>query len=65
MDYKQHKGDLRGKIKDKKARKLYNKKRRQEGKIVYPCTLFAGELNNPKATCGICGKAEWEHETLT
>jgi hypothetical protein len=28
MDYKQHKGSLRGKIKDKAERKLYNKQRR-------------------------------------
>ena len=30
MDYKQHKGNLRGQIKNKVERKLYNKQRRAE-----------------------------------
>jgi len=34
MDYKQHKGNLRGKIKDKVERKLYNKQIRATGKNV-------------------------------
>ena len=34
MDYKQHKGNLRGKIKDKVERKLYNKQIRAAGKNV-------------------------------
>ena len=33
MDYKQHKGNLRGKIKDKVERKLYNKRIRCSGVI--------------------------------
>ena len=34
MDYKQHKGNLRGKIKDKVERKLYNKQIRAVGKNI-------------------------------
>lgn len=33
MDYKQHKGELRGRIKDKVRRKNYNKKIRSEDNI--------------------------------
>ncbi len=32
MDYKQHKGNLRGQIKNKVERKLYNKRMRSVGK---------------------------------
>jgi hypothetical protein len=32
MDYKQHKANLRGQIKNKVERKLYNKRIRAEGK---------------------------------
>ena len=34
MDYKQHKKDLRGQIKNKVKRKLYNKSIRKEGKFL-------------------------------
>lgn len=33
MDYKQHKGNLRGQIKNRVERKLYNKRIRTDGKI--------------------------------
>lgn len=51
MDYKQHKGNLRGKIKDKVERKLYNKQIRAVGKNV---ATSEGQLTIPDVIKSVC-----------
>ena len=54
MDYKQHKGNLRGKIKDQVERKLYNKRIRAEAINV---DTSEGQLTIPDVSgmyCPIC-----------
>ena len=50
MDYKQHKGNLRGKIKDKVERKLYNKQIRAQ---MTPTKQFLN-FENEAEECPIC-----------
>jgi len=45
MDYKQHKGNLRGQIKNKVERKLYNKRIRKE-KIVEESIINPDNIKN-------------------
>ena len=51
MDYKQHKGNLRGQIKDKVQRKLYNKQIRAVGKNV---DTSDGQLTIPDVSNSFC-----------
>ena len=53
MDYKQHKGNLRGRIKDKVERKLYNKQIRTVGKNVDTSErrLTIPDVSNSVCTC--------------
>jgi hypothetical protein len=63
MDYKQHKGNLRGKIKDKVERKLYNKQIRaveknvdtSEGQLTIPDVVGLSE----QLVCDLCNEDGW------
>lgn len=60
MDYKQHKGSLRGQIKNKVERKLYNKRIRAAGKNVDTC---GGQLTISKI-CKYCNKPIPDNDKL-
>jgi len=66
MDYKQHKENLRGQIKNKVERKLYNKRIRaevinvdtSEGQLTIPTVVGQSE----QLPCGDCENyAEWDN----
>ena len=62
MDYKQHKGNLRGKIKDKVERKLYNKQIRADGKNV---DTSDGQLTIPDVinlVCRMCNSEVYKND---
>ena len=58
MDYKQHKGNLRGQIKNQVERKLYNKRIRAEGKNAdtsdRQLTIPDVVLRSEQLPCGDC-----------
>lgn len=52
MDYKQHKGNLRGKIKDKVERKLYNKRLKNYDELQqFDCLIQDSCLRFKKEGC--------------
>jgi hypothetical protein len=51
MDYKQHKGNLRGQIKNQVERKLYNKRIRAEAIDV---DTSEGQLTIPDVSISVC-----------
>jgi hypothetical protein len=51
MDYKQHKGNLRGQIKNQLERKLYNKRIRSE---VQNIDTSEGQLSIPDVSLSVC-----------
>ena len=62
MDYKQHKGNLRGQIKNQVERKLYNKRIRAEAIDV---DTSEGQLTIPdviKSGCPACGSKYYDED---
>jgi hypothetical protein len=62
MDYKQHKGNLRGQIKNQVERKLYNKRIRAEA---INTDTSEGQLTIPdviKSVCPACGSKYYDED---